>query len=146
MKTDSQIRDRLTEILKNIDVPTNKRRDYCEYKGKTGDAFCTITTQKSCKGCSFFSPTMHCRLRVVVEQYDELEASAQESRKMVGQLKNEIANLNAMVAALKYKVEQMSAYQCPDAQRCQPYWTAMYVVEPIKKEKVNGKRTDKTTD
>ncbi len=122
MKTDSQIRDRLTEILENIDVPTDKRRDYCEYKGKGKERFCTITTQKSCKGCSFFSPTMHCRLRVVVEQYDELEASAQESRAMVGQLKNEIANLNAMVAALKYKVEQMSAFQCPDAQRCQPYW------------------------
>lgn len=121
-KTDSQIRDRLSEILANITVPPDKRRDYCEYKGKDKERYCTITTQKSCKGCHFFSPTMHQRLRVVVDGYDELEASAQESRAMVGQLKNEIANLNAMVAALKYKVEQMSAYQCPDAQRCKPYW------------------------
>lgn len=39
MKTDSQIRDRLAEILENIDVPTDKRRDYCEYKGKDKSLF-----------------------------------------------------------------------------------------------------------
>lgn len=138
MKTDSQIRDRLTEILENIDVPTNKRRDYCEYKGKTGEAFCTITTQNSCKGCSFFSPTMHCRLRVVVEQYDELEASAQESRAMVGQLKNEVANLNAMVAALQYKVARLSERQCSDRDKCNPpdeHFESVEAYVPNKKSK-----------
>lgn len=138
MKTDSQIRDRLTEILENIDVPTNKRRDYCEYKGKDKDRFCTITTQKSCKGCSFFSPTMHCRLRVVVEQYDELEASAQESRAMAGQLKNEVANLNAMIAALQYKVARLSERQCPDKDKCNPpdeHFESVEVYVPNKKSK-----------
>ena len=109
MKNDSQIRDRLSEILKNIVVPPDKRRDYCEYKGADKERYCKITTHKTCRDCRFFSPTMHQRLRVVVDGYDELEEIARVANDRVKQLETQVETLNKLVAALQYKVTKMSA-------------------------------------
>lgn len=133
-KTDSQIHDRLSEILKNIVVPPDKRKDYCEYKGADKDRYCTITTHKTCKGCHFFSPTMHQRLRVVVDGYDELEEIAKVANDRVEKLESQVDKLERLTAALQYKIARMTPYQCPDAQRCTPYWTAMDSVDVAEKE------------
>lgn len=98
-KTDSQIRDRLSEILANITVPPDKRRDYCEYKGKDKkDRYCKITTHKTCRDCRFFSPTMQQRLRVVVEGYDELEEQVENLKKIVSALERKVARYSPLVS------------------------------------------------
>ena len=142
-KNDSQIRDRLSEILKNIVVPYDKRKDYCEYKGKDKERYCKITTHKTCKGCHFFSPTMHQRLRVVVDGYDELEKVASIANDRITNLENQMESLKKINAALQYKVARLTEERCPDRQRCTPYFDRGDCIDTVKQVKSDKKSKTK---
>lgn len=118
-RSDSEISERLKDILSEAYVDDSHKARYCEYKGHD-DRYCKITSHQSCKRCKFFSPNMLMRTRVVVEQYEDLEEE-------IARLENEIDSKVGVIDKQKNRIQSLGAENtvlkngfCNDRQRCVP--------------------------
>ena len=75
----SKVLEEQERILKPLMKGKTKDDTDCSYLLKSGPKHCKATTNKSCKGCKFFSPTIHARMRLVVQAALEQEASRKKT-------------------------------------------------------------------
>lgn len=137
-RTDSFIHGELQRIIASI-VPDEARKDKgCEYHTPAG---CKATSNKTCKNCKFYSPTMHEKLQMIVGRCLDLEDVEKEQSEYIATLEEDIDCLNKKIEWYKKEVELWKMGYCPDRMRCTPYFGSGDVITiSTKRKRKNARR------
>ena len=109
---------------KNYKDEVNRQR-YCQFK-VDDDRFCLATTQKTCKKCRFFEPTIQSKFRIVVEKTEELKRIIKGHEKTINGLNEELERLDAIIEEKDNRIHDLVEKLADAAQELVDY-----------KEKVN---------
>lgn len=104
------------------------REEHCQYKGK-GDEYCLCTTQKSCRGCRFFTPTTQSQLKVVVEKTEELKKKIKSRDMTIAKFQEEISRLKSIVAQKEVRIGELVGKLADAAEELIEYKEKVYELQ-----------------
>lgn len=106
----SKVLEEQERILKPLMKGKTKDDTDCSYLLKSGPKHCKATTNKSCKGCKFFSPTIHARMRLVVQAALEQEASRKKTEYENKELREERTVNYERIFELEKKTDALTEF------------------------------------
>ena len=109
--TNNQYYTLLNEMYEHSDIAWSDRKKYCQYYQNGNERYCKTTTQKSCKKCKMFTPDIHNKIRIVVENILEHEQTEYDLRMDNARKDGQIDMLRADFQHLRrYYDEQVRPY------------------------------------
>lgn len=77
-----------------------KNKEDCQYRGND-EKYCHATQQNSCSMCKFYTPTLHAKNRMLMEEIVRHEKAEKKKDKEFRDAKNELARVNS---ELQYEI------------------------------------------
>ena len=115
--SDSEVRQKLEEVIQHIATSEDEKKRHCQYY-IGGEKHCKATTNKSCKHCDLFCPTIQSKIRIAVEYVVNTEKKLNEANirlnlknSKIHRLEDKIEKLRGQMEALHEELEKLEHTQ-----------------------------------
>ena len=71
--TDHEIYKKMDKLVSEMELDSKQKSQMCSFRMNGGDRYCSATTNKTCRKCKLFTPTINTKIRMVVEDSIGLE-------------------------------------------------------------------------